>query len=236
MSALVIERLTAEFGSRILGVSDFRGDDEARVALADWVAVATFLRDDAECAMNHFTDLTAVDWPEREPESPRFDVIVFARSLSKKHRIRVRVQVKDGESVPTLTGVWPGADWAEREVFDMFGIKFAGHPDLRRILMYDEFVGHPLRKDYPIEKTQPLVPYREVDGIEKLPPFGVDMGQPWGRVDWSSRLEGAEHHVAPAIALQAGERRMLSDSEIAEAERARVAAAAKAAANPDAGK
>ena len=94
--------------------------------------------------------------------------------------------------------------------------------------MYEEFVGHPLRKDYPIEKAQPLVPYRTVEGIEKLPPFGVDMGQPWGRVDWSSRLAHTEHHVSPAIALQSGERRMLSDSEIAEAEQARVAAAASA--------
>jgi NADH-quinone oxidoreductase subunit C len=82
----------------------------------------------------------------------RFDVLFMVRSLGKKHRIRVRTQIPDGEVADALQACG-GADWAEREVWDMFGIDFDGHPDMRRILMYDEFVGHPLRKDYPIEKA-----------------------------------------------------------------------------------
>jgi NADH-quinone oxidoreductase subunit C len=172
--------------------------------------------------MNHFVDLTAVDYPEREPDEPRFEVVLMVRSMDKKHRAILKARVEDGQSLPTLTGVWAGADWAEREVFDMFGIRFDGHPDLRRILMYDEFVGHPLRKDYPIEKTQPIVPYRDVADISKLPPFGLDEGQPFARIDWHARLEGRDAQVSPAIALQTGQRRALSDSEIAASEHADV--------------
>ena len=106
----------------------------------------------------------------------------------------------------------------------MFGIAFDGHPDLRRILLYEEFEGHPLRKDYPIEKAQPLVPYRNVEGVEKLPPFGPDMGQPWARVDWSDRIDGGDRQVSPAIAVQSGQTRMISDSEIARKEHEELAA------------
>jgi len=216
MSKLVIERLRAKFGERILETSDFRGDDAAIVAPESWIEVATFLRDDPECAMNQWVDLTAVDYPEREPEIARFDVLVSVRSFEKKHRVRIKTRVADGKSLPTLTKVWVGADWAEREVFDMFGIKFEGHHDLRRILLYEEFVGHPLRKDYPIEKTQPLIPYRQVDGLAKLPPFGLDEGQPWARVNWADRLRGGDRQVSPAIGVQQGQRRALSETSAAE--------------------
>jgi NADH-quinone oxidoreductase subunit C len=210
MSKNVLARLSAEFSSRILEQSSFRGDDEAIVDRADWAAVAKFLRDDPECAMDHFTDLTAIDYPEREPDAGRFDVVLLLRSMKKKHRVRLKVRVGDGESLASVVDVWPAANWAEREVYDMFGIRFEGHPDLRRILMYDEFVGYPLRKDYPIDKTQPLVPYREVKDIDKLPPFGADEGQPWGRIDWTERLAGRDVQVSPAIGEQVGQRPMLS--------------------------
>jgi NADH-quinone oxidoreductase subunit C len=214
MSQKVLERLSAQFGARILSQSSFRGDEEAVVAPADWREVATFLRDDPECAMDHFIDLTAVDFPERELDDvqplPRFDVVVFVRSLARKHRIRLKTRVRDGEELDTLIDVWKGADWTEREAYDMFGVRFRGHPDLRRILMYEEFVGYPLRKDYPIEKTQPLVPYRDVEDIDKLPPFGPDEGQPWTRVDWSERLRGRDVQVSPAIGAQQGQRPALS--------------------------
>jgi NADH-quinone oxidoreductase subunit C len=213
MSQRVIERLKAQFGDRILEVLSFRGDESVRVAPESWVEVATFLKQDVECACNHFTDLTAVDYPEREPEQPRFDVLFIVRSLEKKQRIAVKTRVADGQSLPTLVRVWAGADWAEREVFDMFGIRFEGHPDLRRILLYEEFVGYPLRKDYPIDRTQPLVPYREVpEMVTKLPPFGPDEGQPWGRIQWQERLRGNDHQVSPAIAVQVGQRRSISES------------------------
>ncbi len=214
MSKKVVERLKAELKTKILETSDFRGDESVVVAPADWRAVAQFLASDPDCAMDHFVDLTAVDYPERAeaPDGlPRFDVILMMRSMSKKHRIRVKTRVGDGEPVDSLISVWEGVNWAEREVWDMFGIPFTGHPDLRRILMYDAFVGHPLRKDYPIAQTQPLVAYREVDGTVKLPPFGADEGQPWSRVDWTERLDGRDLQVSPAIGLQQHQRPSLSE-------------------------
>ena len=217
MSKRVLDRLRAEFGDRILETTDFRGDEVAIVKPEDWVAVATFVKREPECAMNHFTDITAVDYPEREPEVPRFDVVVCVRSMKHKHRIRLKTRVGDGEKLGTLGGVWAGASWGEREVWDMYGIPFEGHPDLRRILLYEEFVGYPLRKDYPIDRTQPLVPYRE-DGLSgsKLPPFGQDEGQPWTRINWVARLKGADQQVSPAIGLQQGQRKALSESSIHE--------------------
>src|SRR6185503_12461719 len=83
--------------------------------------------------------------------------------------------------IDTLTELWGAANWLERECWDLMGVKFRGHPDLRRILMYPEFEGHPLRRDYPADLIQPLVPYREVENTEKLPPFGPDEGMPFGR-------------------------------------------------------
>ena len=220
MSQAVLDRLNGELGERILGTSEAFGEHEALVALSDWVDVAQFLKDDAQLQMDHFIDLTAIDYPERE--SARFDVTLTTRSSSNSARIRLRTHVKDGEAPGTLSGIWAGANWAEREVWDMFGIKFEGHPDMRRILLYEEFVGHPLRKDYPIDKAQPLVPYREVDDIEKLPPFGIEEGQPFARIDWESRLAGRDAQVSPSIAVQQGQRRTLSDSEAAEQIQARI--------------
>ncbi|GAB4215693.1 MAG: hypothetical protein OHK0013_41490 [Sandaracinaceae bacterium] len=225
MSKKVIERLERVFGAKILAKSDFRGDDEAIVAPSDWLEVARFLRDDPECEMSHYLDMTACDYPLRE-DAARFDVLLFVRSATKNHRVRLKTRVADGQKLASLFPVWPGASWSEREIYDMFGIVFDGHPDLRRILMYPEFEGHPLRKDYPIEKTQPLVPYREVDGIDKLPPFGPDMGQPWTRVSWTERLEGRDLQVSPAIGTQQGQRPnvskgpeyMLPDDASADAE------------------
>jgi NADH-quinone oxidoreductase subunit C len=210
MSQKVVDRLSAQFGDRILESSCFRGDDEVCVAPKDWVAVARFLRDDPACAMDHYVYVTAVDYPERAPGTPRFDVLLFVRSLEKLHRVRVKTHVEEGQELDSLVDVYQGANWSEREVFDMFGIRFRGHPDLRRILMYEEFEGHPLRKDYPIEKTQPLVAYRDVEGVEKLAPFGKEEGQPWNRIDWLRRMSGRDLQVSPAIATQVGQKPALS--------------------------
>lgn len=209
MSQKVVARLKARFGDGILASDSFRGDDEVLVAPENWLAAARYLRDDGECAMNHFIDLTVVDYPEREPATPRFEVLLFVRSLAKKHRIRLKTRVRDGEDLDTLTGIWEGANWTEREAFDMFGVKFRGHPDLRRILMYDEFQGYPLRKDYPISRTQPLIPYRDV-GPSKLAPFGSDEGQPYSRIDWLARMAGRNKQVSPAIGVQQQQRPALS--------------------------
>jgi NADH-quinone oxidoreductase subunit C len=222
MSQEVVDRLRAQFGERVLETSDAFGDHEVVVALKDWVEVAQFMKDDGDLQMDHFIDLTAVDYPERDPA--RFDLVLMTRSSVTGARMRLRTHVKDGEEPGTLSGIWSGANWAEREVWDMFGIKFNGHPDMRRILLYEEFVGHPLRKDYPIDKAQPLVPYREVGDIDKLPPFGIEEGQPFARIDWESRLSGSDNQVSPAIGVQQGQRRTLSDSEAAQQVQARIEA------------
>ena len=223
MSEAVVSRLKAQLGDKVLRDSSFRGGFEISVAPGEWVAAATLLRDDAELSMDHFIDLTAVDHPERGDKA-RFDVVLIVRSNEHAHRVRVRTQLADGAKLATLENIWAGANWAEREVYDMFGIVFEGHSDMRRILMYEEFEGYPLRKDYPIDKVQPLVPYRQVEGTHKLPPFGIEEGQPFARVDWEARLAGRDNQVSPSIALQQGQRHSLSDSEAAAAIREKLAA------------
>lgn len=215
MSKKALSRLTAELGDSVLETSSFRGDDEAIISASAWKKAAAFLKSDAELAMDHFVDLTAADYPERERLNlevrPRFDVVLMVRSMKHNHRLRVKTRLGENETLESIVSVWGAANWAEREIFDMFGIRFDGHPDLRRILMYPEFQGYPLRKDYPISQAQPLVTYRDVEGTEKLPPFGPDEGQPFGRIDWPSRLEGLDIQVSPAIGTQVGQRRALSE-------------------------
>jgi len=156
MSQNVLDRLKAQLtGGELLETGTQHGDEWARVRRDAWVAVATFLRDDPATKMEMFIDLTAVD---RFSTEPRFDVVVHLYSVSLKQRVRLYAGVPEEDpTLETLVGVWAGANWFEREAYDLYGVRFKGHPDLRRILMYPEFVGHPLRKDYPKEKRQPLV-------------------------------------------------------------------------------
>jgi NADH-quinone oxidoreductase subunit C len=156
MSQNVLDRLKAQFpGGELLETGSMHGDEWARVRRDAWVAVATFLRDDPATKLEMFIDLTVVD---RFSTEPRFDVVVHLYSVSLKQRIRLYAGVPEEDpTVETLVPVWAGANWFEREAYDLYGVRFKGHPDLRRILMYPEFVGHPLRKDYPKEKRQPLV-------------------------------------------------------------------------------
>jgi NADH-quinone oxidoreductase subunit C len=156
MSQIVLDRLGATFtGGEIIQAGSQHGDEWVRVRRDAWVTVATFLRDDPATSMEMFIDLTCVD---RFSIEPRFDVVVHLYSFAKKHRIRLYCGVTEEDpNIDTLVPVWAGADWFEREAYDLYGVRFKGHPDLRRILMYPEFVGHPLRKDYPKEKRQPLV-------------------------------------------------------------------------------
>ncbi len=100
-------------------------------------------------------DITAVDYLGRKEK--RFELVYHLLSLSEKMRLRIKVELGEGEKIPTLSFLWKNANWLEREVYDMFGIEFQGHPDLRRILLYPEFKGHPLRKDYPLKKSQPRI-------------------------------------------------------------------------------
>ncbi len=181
MSKIILERLRERFGADILETSSFRGDDVAVVTPARWRDAAEFVKTDARCTCDYLVDLSGIDHLDTLPTGERFEVYVIAYSITKKHRVRLKTRLNgDAPEVDTLVSVWAGANWHERECYDMFGVHFKGHPDLRRILLYPEFVGHPLRKDYPAGKTQPLVPYR--DGThDKLGPFLADEGMPLDR-------------------------------------------------------
>jgi len=147
----MLERLRAKFPDSILESDEFRGDLTVVVKREDIARVCRFLHDDADLSFNFLSDLTAVDRSGREP---RFDVIYHLYSLDKNHRMRLKVRADEDQPVPSLTSIWSNVNWFEREVFDMFGIEFDGHPDLRRILMPDDWVGHPLRKDFPLAKEE----------------------------------------------------------------------------------
>src|SRR5574338_298742 len=135
-------------------VSYFVGDWTLIVRREQLIEVAEWLRDDASARFNFCSDVTATDWPSR---AQRFDVIYCLYSIPHRHRVRVKVHAAEEDPVPSVTGVWPAANWLEREVFDMFGVRFTGHPDLRRVLMPDEWQGHPQRKDYPLEGQGELI-------------------------------------------------------------------------------
>ena len=156
MAKIILDRLAAKFAAgEILETGSQYGNEWARVAPASWRVVAQFLRDDPVTALNMFIDLTCVD---RLGRTPRFDVVLHLYSVDKKHRVRLLAGVpEDDPNIDSLVALWPGANWFEREAFDLYGVRFMGHPDLRRILMYPEFVGHPLRKDFPKEGRQPLL-------------------------------------------------------------------------------
>jgi NADH-quinone oxidoreductase subunit C len=156
MAQIILDRLKERFtAGEILDTGSQHGNEWARIRREDWKAVCQFLLDDPVTHLDMFVDLTAVDRFGREP---RFDVVLHLYSVDRKHRVRLYGGVPEEDpTIETVSAVWPGANWFEREAYDLYGVRFRGHPDLRRILMYPEFVGHPLRKDYPKEKRQPLV-------------------------------------------------------------------------------
>jgi NADH-quinone oxidoreductase subunit C len=182
MAKALVDLLAKQFPDTILETHAQHGDETVVIQSARWHDVCAFLRDDPRTQMDMLTDLTAVDYPDRDP---RFEVVAHFYSLERGHRLRLKARVGaedgSGAEIATLTDLWGSANWLERECWDMFGVRFSGHPDLRRILLYPEFEGHPLRRDYPAQRIQPLMAYREVDNIDKLPPFGVDEGMPFGR-------------------------------------------------------
>ncbi|MGB7062147.1 MAG: NADH-quinone oxidoreductase subunit C [Candidatus Zixiibacteriota bacterium] len=151
MDNLILTRLKEKYPDSVLESAEFRGELSLVVRREDIVPVCRFLRDDPELSFNFLSDLTAVDHLGREP---RFDVIYNLYSIQKNHRVRLKVRAGEDETVPSVTSVWRNANWFEREVFDLFGIEFRDHPDLRRILMPDDWVGHPLRKDFPLTKEE----------------------------------------------------------------------------------
>ena len=157
---MILARLQEQCPSQVLQTETQRGEHTVVGSREGVVDLLRFFRDDPALAFDVLTDLTAVDYSKyagRE-DGPRFEVVYHLYSLAHNHRLRVKVQVdEDAAVVPTAIALWPIANWLEREVWDMFGIRFEGHPELRRLLMYEEFVGHPLRKDYPIDRRQPLI-------------------------------------------------------------------------------
>ena len=151
----------------VLGWSVAHGELSVEVTPASIVGLVDFLKGDANCRFSTLVDITAVDYPDR---AKRFEVVYHFLSMYQNHRIRLRAAIRDDEMMPSITDIHPSANWFEREVFDMFGILFSGHPDLRRILTDYGFVGHPFRKDFPLignvevryDPTQKRVVYEPV--------------------------------------------------------------------------
>lgn len=141
----LVGRVRAKFGMALVEAMEDRKQAIVTVECERLGEVAQYLRDEEKFDL--LSDLTAVDWPKREK---RFDVVLNLYSFAKNERLRVKAKAGDGEQVPSVAGIWPTANWLEREAFDMFGIIFAGHPNLTRILLPDQWQGYPLRKDYDI--------------------------------------------------------------------------------------
>ncbi|RMG43565.1 MAG: NADH-quinone oxidoreductase subunit C [Acidobacteria bacterium] len=142
------DRLRQEFPDAVLEVRDFRGERTVVVAREKLFEVLAFLRDDPETDFDFLTDVTAVHWPAREEP---FDIVYHLYSMSRNRRLRVKCRVPDPPTVPSVVALWPTANWLERECYDMFGVTFEGHPDLRRILMPEDYEGWPLRKEFPLK-------------------------------------------------------------------------------------
>ncbi|HKY06831.1 MAG TPA: NADH-quinone oxidoreductase subunit C [Candidatus Binatia bacterium] len=155
--------LQQRLGSKLVDFTQPQGDEVLILDRADLRESFRVLKDDKELDYDFLSDITAVDyWRKKEP---RFEVVYQILSRARRRRLRVRVAVPENDlSIESLTPLWRGANFMEREVWDLFGIRFLDHPDLRRVLLYDEFVGFPLRKDYPVNQVQPRVPERPVDG------------------------------------------------------------------------
>jgi NADH-quinone oxidoreductase subunit C len=166
------------------------GDLTLQVALTSLVSFVDFLRADRSCRFSTLIDITAVDMPEREA---RFDVVYHFLSMYQNQRIRLKVAVREEDMVPSITSVHPSANWYEREVFDMFGILFSGHPDLRRILTDYGFRGHPLRKDFP---TTGYVEVRYDEAQKRVVYEPVKLVQEYRQFDFMSPWEGA-HYILP---------------------------------------
>jgi NADH-quinone oxidoreductase subunit C len=158
-SGELLEILQKECGDLIKNSVVELGDVVVEVAPESLSKFLTTCKKSLSLAFNLLSDITAVDWMDVRDD--RFEVVYQLMSLTKLWRLTVKVAVSEGNpEVSSVVSLWAGANFLEREVWDMFGIRFVGHPDLRRILMYEEFVGHPLRKDYPVQGKQPRIPLR----------------------------------------------------------------------------
>ena len=152
------EQVKNKYSAFVLDTSSNAGDPVVIAKKESVKNLMAALRADSDFDFNLLMDLTAVDYLFWEEKEKRFEIVYNLYSLRKKHRLFVKAQVREADaSIDSVTEVWPAADWYEREVWDMFGIRFAGHSNLKRILMYEGFEGYPLRKDYPYNQRQPLI-------------------------------------------------------------------------------
>ena len=157
---MIIEQIDAQLPGTVTDRHAFRGDQTIVVAKENLLILVELLYREG---FQMLVDITAVDWPGRpDAQGPgvqgvvRFDVVYHWLNLASQERLRVKVPVADGQAVPTLTGRFKTADWFEREIFDLFGIRFDGHPNMKRLLTWDDFPGHALRKDFPLDGGDPF--------------------------------------------------------------------------------
>lgn len=172
---------------KVTGHSLAGGELTLHAEAASIVEVMTFLREDADCAFLSFIDVCGVDYPEREQ---RFEVVYHLMSPRHVTRVRVKVATDEAAAIPSITDVFPGANWFEREAYDMYGILFTGHPDLRRILTDYGFQGHPLRKDFPLTG---FVEVRYDDQEKRVVYEPVKLNQEYRNFDFLSPWEGADY-------------------------------------------
>ncbi|MEK6531279.1 MAG: NADH-quinone oxidoreductase subunit C [Deltaproteobacteria bacterium] len=157
---LLTGRIKDNFKDAVLSTAVFRGEVTHLIEKGALLAILNFLKTDPELKFNFLVDVLGADYPE---DALRFEVVYHLYSIPRKHRLRIKVRLSDAESLPSVSRVWTTADWHEREVFDMFGISFDGHPDLKRIYLPDDWDGFPLRKDYPLRGFK-----------DRYNPFGVE--------------------------------------------------------------
>ncbi len=153
-----IKRLSEAFPDSIVGIRIFRGEITVTVTKRDIYGISKFLYSDPDLQFHFLTDLCGVDL---YPLTPRFEVVYLLYSMRNNRRLRLKAKVGESDSIPSVESIWKAANWAEREVYDLFGISFENHPDLRRILLWDGYEGHPLRKDFPVrglDFDKPFVP------------------------------------------------------------------------------
>jgi len=143
----LVKKVKERFSAAILETNYFRGEVTHTVKKDILLELCRFLKEDPDLSFNFLVDVCGVDYL---PRNPRFEVVYHLYSIPKRHRLRIKVRIEEGETIPSVSSIWKASDWAEREAYDMFGIVFEGHPDLKRIYMPQNWEGFPLRKDYPL--------------------------------------------------------------------------------------
>ncbi len=169
MVSIIEERLRKGYSDRLIEVYTFRGDLNVVLKPEDIPEVCRYLKTDPDMKFNFLSCITACDYLDQR--EIRFEVVYLLFSIPDHHRIILKTRVNENEEIPTLTSLWSTADWHEREIYDMFGITFTGHPNLKRILMDDDWVGHPQRKDFPLTYEVPHFTYNkgEIDTRHNAP-------------------------------------------------------------------